>query len=254
MNSKKTSHSIQSVVRAAHILQMVAESPVPLTLQQIMVEMDLNRTTTWRLLQTLEELNYVERNPVTKSYELGHAPYLLLTKEQPFEPLIRRSRPFLEQLRDDINETVLLSIPKRAGTLTIDQIDAPHSIRPINYVNQLLPSHCTSNGKLVLSRMDEEELEYALQNPLKKVTPYTITDPHDMKRELEWIRHQGFSVSLREWDETENGCSVPILDSEDKAVGYISILGPHHRLTKERLLALSEKMKHTAAEISSQWA
>ncbi|UOQ44269.1 IclR family transcriptional regulator [Halobacillus salinarum] len=250
MNTTKN-HSIQSVVRAATIIQLIADSPTPMMINQITEITDLNRTTVWRLLETLESLDYVERDPVTKGYQLGYAPYRLFTKTNLYGPLIRRARPILEKLRDETNETVLLSVPKHNGTLTIDQIDAPYSIRAINYVNKFLPSHCTSNGKILLSRLPSEELELILERPLKQVTSFTITETNQLKEEIEWIRKYGFSLTLREWDESENGISAAILDERDELIGFVSLLGPYHRLTKEKMIDLAPKLKDKANSIAN---
>ncbi|MFC7319840.1 IclR family transcriptional regulator [Halobacillus campisalis] len=252
MNINKEENHVQSVVRAAHILQLVANSDHPITINQLSEETNLNRTTVWRLLETLEFLHYVERDLPTKGYQLGYAPYRLFSKNNMYLSLIRKARPLLEKLRDEINETVLLSVPKHNGTLTIDQIDAPHSIRPINLVNRLLPSHCTSNGKLLLSRLSIEEFNLILDRELEPITRFTITDPTLLQEELNWVRDHGFSLSLREWDESENGMSVEITDNRNELIGFISLLGPYQRLSKDKMLTLAPKIKSTAKEIAEK--
>ena len=250
MDIIKEENFVQSVIRADQIFQIVVDSEEPITINQISKKANLNRTTVWRLLETLEFLRYVEKDITTKGYRLGYAPYELFLKSDLHSSLIRIARPLLEKLRDEINETVLLSIPKHNGTLTIDQIDATRSIRPVNLVNRFLPSHCTSNGKLLLSNLSTKELDLVIEKPLEAITSFTITDPMALKEELYWIRNNGFSLSLKEWDESKNGLSVEIIDNQNKLVGFVSVLGPFQRLTKDKMIDLVPKVISISQEIT----
>ncbi|MFC0525180.1 IclR family transcriptional regulator [Pontibacillus salicampi] len=250
--TNKEEQSVQSVVRAIQILEAVVEHMEPITIQELVEKTNLNRTTVWRLLVTLENLHYVERDPITKGYQIGYAPNRLFAKTDVHGPLVRRARPLLEKLRDETDETVHLSVPKHNGTLTVDQIDAPRSIRVINYVNRFLPSHCTSNGKVLLSRLSNEELHILLDRSLEKVTPYTITTAKELMQEIEWVRKHGYGLAIREWDESENGISAPILSEQQELIGFVSVLGPYFRLPKEKMTQMAETIQQTAHSIAKE--
>ncbi|MBA9027639.1 IclR family transcriptional regulator domain-containing protein [Peribacillus huizhouensis] len=81
----------------------------------------------------------------------------------------------MERLRDTTQETVFLSVPKHNNTLTIDQIDPQQSVRLVDYVDAILPLHCTSNGMIFLGYLPKSELENLLHRPLEQCTPKTIT-------------------------------------------------------------------------------
>jgi IclR family transcriptional regulator, KDG regulon repressor len=248
-NNKQKNSSVQAVGRALSLLETVAESSHSISIGELVEKSNMNRTTVWRLIATLENFGYVERDPLTKGYQLGYAANRLAAQATNYGSLIRRARNTLEKLRDETQETVLLSIPKHYGTLTIDQIDPEHSIRVVDYVNAYLPLHCTSNGKLLLSLLPSEELDILLGQPLEQITPFTITKRDQLLEEIEIIRRRGIATSFGELDENENGISAPIFDQRKNLMAFISVCGPNFRLTKEKLLALTDRITGAAQEI-----
>ena len=249
--TKQENSSVQAVGRALSLLQLVAESNNSISISELVEKSGMNRTTVWRLIGTLENYGFVERDPLTKGYQLGIAANRLATQAtNHYDSLIRRARRSMEKLREETQETVLLSVPKHFGTLTVDQIDPEQSVRLVDYVNAYLPLHCTSNGKLLLSLLPQEELDIVLAEPLEKVTPFTITDRNQLLEEIEMVRRQGIATAVGELDENENGISAPIFDQRKNLVAFISVCGPSFRFTKEKMLALSDRIISAAKEIT----
>ncbi|MED1204555.1 IclR family transcriptional regulator [Heyndrickxia acidicola] len=242
---------MQAVDRALTLLKLVADNNAPILIGDLVNKSNMNRTTVWRLLATLEQHDFIERDPLTKGYCIGYAASRLGAGTDQYAPLVRRARPSMERLREETGESVLLSVPKHFGTLTIDQIDSPHSVRLIDYVNVLLPLHCTSNGKLLLSRLSNDELHTLFQQqPLEKMTQFTITDHEQLLKEVELVHKNGFGTSLGELDESENGISAPILDKQKNLIAFLSLCGPNFRFTKDRVLASAPLIISEAQRIS----
>jgi IclR family transcriptional regulator, KDG regulon repressor len=249
--TKQENSSVQAVGRALSLLQLVAESNISISIAELVEKSNMNRTTVWRLIGTLENFGFVERNPLTKGYQLGIAANRLATQAtNHYGSLIRRARNSMEKLREETQETVLLSVPKHYGTLTIDQIDPEHSIRLVDYVNAYLPLHCTSNGKLLLSLIPAKELDILLAEPLEKVTPFTITDRDQLLEEIQKVRRRGIATAVGELDENENGISAPIFDQRNNLIAFISVCGPSFRFTKEKMLALSDRIISATQEVT----
>jgi IclR family transcriptional regulator, KDG regulon repressor len=249
--TKQENSSVQAVGRALSLLQLVAESHHSVSIGELVEKSNMNRTTVWRLIGTLENFGYVERDPITKGYQLGiTANRLAAQATNHYGSLIRRARRSMEKLREETQETVLLSVPKHTGTLTVDQIDPVHSVRLVDYINAYLPLHCTSNGKLLLSMLPPEELDIVLREPFEKVTPYTITDREHLLEEIQKVRRQGIATAVGELDENENGISAPIYDQQKNLIAFISVCGPSFRFTKEKMFALSDRIIAAAQEIT----
>ncbi|WP_282940580.1 IclR family transcriptional regulator [Paenibacillus sp. RC67] len=248
---KQDNSSVQAVDRALLLLQLVGDSTEPVSIVDLADKSGMNRTTVWRLIGTLENHGFIERDPLTKGYLLGYAANRLAAQAPQYGSLIRRARKSMEELQEKTQETVLLSVPKHYGTLTIDQIDPPHSIRLVDYVNAFLPLHCTSNGKLLLSSFSKEELHFFLNQPMDKRTPFSITDPTLLLEEIEKVRTTGYATAIRELDENENGISAPLYNKQGRLVAFLSVCGPSFRFTDDKVLACTNSLLSATEEISS---
>lgn len=251
-NLSKGSSSVQAVERALMLLKFIGEMSTPLSIGEISKQTGLNRTTVWRLIGSLENQGFVEKNPVTKGYQLGYTIYQLVSQNDPYGPLIRRARQTLEKLKEESGETVLLSVPKNNGILTIDQINTDQTIRLIDYSNTISPLHCTSNGKVLLSLLPEKELEFLLEQPLKQYSKNTITDPEKLREEIENTRIQKVGLCIGELDENENAISAPIFDNKKNVIAFITIGGPSFRFPKEMLLSWRDSLLEAAKNIEEQ--
>ncbi|MGE7932519.1 IclR family transcriptional regulator [Viridibacillus arvi] len=250
--SNKESSSVQAVERALLILKFIGESPSPISVGDLAKQVELNRTTVWRLIGTLENQGFVEKEPISKGYQLGYSLFQLTSQNNPYDSLVRRARKILEELKDEVGETVLLSVPKQDGILTIDQIDTDHSVRLVDYSHTISPLHCTSNGKILLSLLPKKELDIILEQTLEPFSKYTITDPEELRKELEKTYTQKVGTSIGELDENENAISAPIFDRKKNLVAFITLGGPSFRLTKDDLLLLSDRMLEAAKQIEAQ--
>ncbi|OKL35616.1 IclR family transcriptional regulator [Domibacillus mangrovi] len=250
-NKKQEVSSVQAVDRALKLLTLIADSNTPVLAADLAVKANLNRTTVWRLLATLEGQDFIERDPFTKGYQLGYASTKLISGMDQYNPLIRRARRAMEQLLEKVHESVLLSVPKTFGVLTIDQINPSNqSIRVADYINSTMPLHGTSNGKLLLSYLSQNELDILLDRKLEQFTLHTITDREKLYEEIELIRKQGFATNFLESDENENGISAPILDKQGNLVSFLSVSGPSFRFSKEKVLSWAPTVIASAKEIT----
>lgn len=247
---EKEAVGVQSVRRALKLLRMIALQKAPVPLAALTELSGLNRTTVWRLLSTLELEGFVERDVLTKNYDLGQQATTLCTDiTQQYEPLIRLCRPIMERCAALTKEDVLLTVPRFGGVLTIDQIQSEHGVGIRDYTNIVSGLHCSSNGKLLLSYLPPEELDLFLQQALPAVTPKTITDPEALKREISRIAKAGYGISYGENGAHENGVSTSILQG-GQPIAFLNISGPDFRLTEAKIEKIVPEMRRVCAEIS----
>lgn len=250
--STSNNHNVQSVERALTLLQIIANGSSPLPISSVTDSSGLNRTTVWRLLTTLQEFGFIERDPISKGYQIGYSATKLCPDIQSqYGPLTRISLPYLEQLSASVNEDILLTVPRFQGMLTIYQQKSDNAIQIRDYSMQVSAYHSSSNGKLYLSYIDEEELEMILSQPMPQFTQNTITDPEVLRKEIEKARVNGYGMSLEENGIGENGVSVPITEA-NKPVAFINISGPSFRFTKERIMEILPEAFTIASQISSR--
>jgi DNA-binding IclR family transcriptional regulator len=252
MASRRSSspRTIQAVDRAVALMKVVADSREPLTVVELAAETGLNRSTAWRLLATLDLHGLVERDPVTQRYSVGYA-VLQIAAGGDHDALVRRARPALARLVDDTGETASLAVAKRFELVYVDQVESPQVMSP-NWLGRPAPLHATSSGKAFLAWLPQEERDALLTSTrLKRYTATTITSRSKLEDELDTVRELGYSVCVGELEQTLFGVSAAVLNERERPVAIVSVWGPEHRVTLERVPTVGRRTVQAAAEIKT---
>ena len=239
---------VQSVQRAAALLEAIADSAEPRTAPELAERCGLNRSTAWRILATLEEEGLVDRDPASNRYSIGLAAARLAAAAT--DSLPRAARPHLEELSRMTGETVSLAVPQRLQLVYVDQVQAPH-VMAADWLGRAVPLHATSTGKALLATLPPEELDAALTRSLPQFTDRTITDPTELRAELDRTKRRGYAVSRGELETALWGASAAVKDRNERAVAVVSVWGSTGRLkAKGRLDELGRAAAATASAIA----
>ena len=238
---------VQSVDRAVMLLRAISTSAHPPTAWELARACGINRSTAWRLLQTLEHHALVERDPTTGRYGIGYTA-LEVAASAGYDGLARRARPILERVAQDAGESVMLAAARRFSLVYVDQVDPP-TVPTANWLGRQLPLHATSTGKAYLAFMTREERDTALPARLERFTATTVTDRRTLETQLAEVRRAGFATCVGELEESLFGASAPVLSEQARPVAIVSVWGTEHRLPRERLDDVGERALAAAAEI-----
>jgi DNA-binding IclR family transcriptional regulator len=241
---------INSVLKAIDILQAFRTDEPRLSLAEISTRLDMPRSTTHNLLNTLLSRGFVEKTDDGR-YALGPAIVALTQSVRVNVELRDRAAPLLRELADACRESVYLTTLENDYALYIYAVESPRRLLARTAVGDRVLLHCISLGKAILSRLSSEEVEGIVNRVgLPKFTETTITDLDALKAELEQIRAQGYAVD-REEHETGTYCiGVPILDSRGQAVGACSVSSLDPELISGDPPECAVRVMHTAQEIS----
>jgi DNA-binding IclR family transcriptional regulator len=237
---------IQSVDRAAELLDALAAASGPLTAPALADRCGLNRSTAWRILATLEQHGLVEREPETNRYGLGIA-VLRLAAAAGHQPLVRLARPLLERLAASSGETVNLAVARRLELVYADQVQAPHVMAP-DWLGHRVPLHATSTGKAFLAALPEAELDGIT---LDRFTETTITDAAALRAELDAVRARGFAASRGELEPALWGVSAAARDRAGRPAAVVSVWGAGERVG-DRLDALGADVAGAARALEAR--
>ena len=247
VSARSPSTRIQSVDRAIRLLKAIADSPVPLTLPAVARTADVNPSTAWRLLATLEDHGFVARNG--SRYGVGYS-VVRIAASADETALKTAARPLLERLVDETQEAVSLSVPRQLTIVSIDHIAAPRVVSA-GWVGEQLPLHCTSNGKLLLASLPDDELAAFLRRPLTRLTPATITDPRALRAELQNLRERRYGTEIEEFEPGLHAVSAAARDARDKPIAILSVSGPAYRIPRPRLDTIGALLVQAAPELET---
>lgn len=227
-------YKIKVLQKLFAILDLFFDENVEMTAGEIAKTLEMNRTSTFRILSNLEEEGYLEFDPATARYRLGPKLLILGSYANPFLHLKRAARPFLEKLNRQSGETVHLAVLRGGETFYLDKIEGRKTIRvTLSQVGHQLPAHCSSVGKLLLAFIPEEEAEnHVSARGLEVFTENTIRTWTQLKDELRKIRREGLS---RDLEEVEYGlaCLAAPVHCGETVVAAVSVSMPITRLQSE---------------------
>lgn len=199
--------------------------------------LDLNRTSAYRLLNTLTDHALVRRGP-DGEWQLGIA---LLELASHVEDDIRRaSRPVLEELAHRFGETVVLSIPDGNDVVAVDQALGDH--RPLRVDYRQGTRHLQSqgaHGRAVLAYASEEHIQRVLD---------AEPDSDGVRDRLADVRRRGYAYSHDELQSGASGVAVPIRTPEGRTIASLGVVAPVARFPDEA--GAADELKQAAARIA----
>jgi IclR family acetate operon transcriptional repressor len=242
-------NKVQSLDRALEILKLLGSEP-EMRVTDLARRLEVHKSTVFRLLATLQEHGLVEQNPSTERYRLGYGLVRLAGSVVAELDLARTARGVLEQLALRTGETVNLAILQGDQVVNIDQIAAPNLVVNVNWVGKQTPLHATSNGKVLLARLPEDERRRLLSRALPRLTPRTITDPRILEKQLRRVVEEGYAFTLEELEVGLNAVAAPVFAADGRVLAAVSVAGPAYRVTPQRLTELGEMTKDAGEAIS----
>jgi IclR family pca regulon transcriptional regulator len=241
---------IQSVSRALSILELFSDTRPALSVSEVAELTGLNRATCYRFCQTLRQLGYLEElgdrrfRPGLKAVSLAHS--ALSSRELP-----ELAMPYLQRLREEINETVNMGLLDDTEVVYVARVLSDHLISLRLYVGSRLPAYASSLGRAILAFLPEEEAESIIdRSELKQLTDHTIVNRKRLTAELKQIRERGYALNDQEIANGLRGVAAPVLTEFGQPLAAINISIPHPLTGPEEIEdVLAPKVMATAREI-----
>lgn len=242
---------IQSVDRALSIIEAFRNGSDELGVTELGKRLGLHKSTTHGILTTLCSRGYVEQDPITGKYRLGIRLFEMGSLVLDRMDLQIQAGPILDGLREGFQETVHLVIADGLDVVYISKRESPRSVRIVSQVGRRLPCHCTGVGKVLLAALAPGDLDRLLgTGELKRFTQNTITDPKQLREELDRVRECGYAFDNEEIEEGLRCVAAPVSDMTGKAIAAISVAGPRSRMTLERMSGMAGTVKTAARDLS----
>lgn len=238
------------LMRALGVIEYVATSRRPLTISEIAEGTSLPLTTAHRLVGGLETRGLLQHPLGSKRYEVGDAMLSLGAKVIGAGLRGVGRHAILQELARRIGEQCEIGIVRHGRVIYVD------NIRPLGATGLQFdpgveaPLHCSSTGKLFLSRRSvgpRERLVRALV--LERFTDRTIVDPDALLEELALTRRRGWATSNEEFVAGVVGCAVPVLGPDGTLVAGLGVSVPAARTSLAELQRLIPAMREAAERL-----
>jgi DNA-binding IclR family transcriptional regulator len=253
VTDSKDRYLINSILRASNILKCFLGEKTLFKISDIARQLKLDRSTTYRILLSLEKCGFVKKDKKTGEYSLGVAAFEIGNTYLRRMDFIQISKPIMAGLALKVQETVHLAVLSDTEIVYVDKNDSPRSLGVISKIGQRAPVYCTALGKVLLAHQPENETSRIInQIRLKPVTKNTITSQKKLLEELKEVRKRGYALDRREREEDVECIGAPIRNHLGNVIAALSISGPQKKInTLQEKQFISEVVK-AAALISSK--
>ena len=243
--SKTETSSIQVIDRLTALLEAIVRNRDPASLKVLAAETGLHPSTAFRILSSAIANGLVSRQG--NVYHLGIRLLQLGSRISTHQDLRREALPLMEHLRDQIGETVNLTVRQGDEVVYLDRALPDRMMRVEQRIGSHAPLHVTAVGKLMLGEAGEDACrEYAHRTGLPGYTRNSLVDAAQLVQHVAECARTGVAYDNEE-AETGVGCiGVLIHDSDGQIVAGLSISAPIERRRDEWIDAL----KTTTHELS----
>lgn len=229
-------NQITTVLRAFQLLKCFSTEKPELTVTELSCMLGVHKSTISRMLTTLTSLQIVNRNPETGRFRLGIGLLELASKVTLHADLRQIARAYLRKLSEDTQEMVNLAVLDSDESVNIDQaVSYDRHISGIGWLGRRTPLHVSSTGKVFLAYLPEHEITRFLSKPLERYTEFTITDPFQIRDEIQAIRKRGYGTGIQELEIGLNAVAAPIRNHNGDVIAAVSVTAPSPRLNLERI-------------------
>jgi DNA-binding IclR family transcriptional regulator len=248
-----TGPNIQVIDRAVTLLDLLAASERPVGMTELARGAGLSKTTTRRVLASLERHKLCERTPEGQ-YRLGLKLFELGMFVQERLDLRERSRAELTRLAEASKLTAFLCIREDRRAICIERIDGPYAHSLALRLGGALPLHTGAAPLVLLAYCSDEEVEQYLEHePLHDgLTERTATTREEILARVHSVRERGYAVSNQDVTTGVAAIGAPVFDHSRTLVASISVSGLTPHVLGKNEGPLVEQVCAAAAAVSRE--
>jgi IclR family pca regulon transcriptional regulator len=228
---------IEALHRGLSILEVFSQDTASMSLAEISAQVELDKSTVFRFVYTLEQLGYLERDSETKRYRPGLQVLKLGFSALNSLDIVQLAQPYLVALQKETKESVNMAIRDGVDVVYIARFTPPQIVNINLQIGSRLPVYCTSMGKALLAYLSDEEVYDLLgPGPYESLTPNTITSFDVLAVELAATRVHGYAISDEELTMGVRSAAALIRREDNSYVASINISVLSSRYSRDQLI------------------
>ena len=247
--------AIQSLDRGLAILEAVAASTRPVPLRHLTDLIGIDRSSVFRLANTLRQRRFLAHPKDSKDYILGPTAWRL-SRRYARTVLGTFFHHYLQELTATLRETSHFAVREGIEVFFIDhQLPVGQAVSVAGQTGEYAPLHCTAHGKALLADADRADLANLLgRAPLQVYTRRTVKSLARLARVCSQVRADGFALDDGEYIEEVRCVAAPIRDPHGEIIASVGISSPVTRLQTRAIARAAAEVKKTAGAISASLA
>lgn len=204
-----------------------------------------------KILSTFRAFGLLQQDPQTRLYSVGIEAFALGSRFVNYHPLCREALPLVRRLVDRTGHSARLSVLSDKRIIYLLQADGPLLSDTGWRAGMYLPPHATTAGKVALAFLDDETREEMLAGlEMPQLTPNTVTDKDELRRQLSEIAKTGYASSRGESTAGLGATSVPVFAAQNEMIAMLSLAYPEHVVDRKEEAKLAAALHEAARTLS----
>lgn len=243
---------IQSVQRAAAILELFLTSEGSLGITDFSRKLELPKATVAGLVATLEAGGYLEQEPEGGKYRLGPTVLHLGVHYSANMDIVTLGRAWIERLCFQFGATVNVGMLIGNQLVLIMRAEPKKGYMVFPQAGSILPFHSSCIGKLLLASLDAERRQELLAAcSFERFTPKTITSRKAFAEELRRVEESDLAFEDEESIGGLAGVGGPIRNHRGEMIAAFVLNGSPDFIAG-RKQEIIEAIRLTSREVSAQ--
>jgi DNA-binding IclR family transcriptional regulator len=218
----------EAVARAARVLALFTRTHPELMLNQLVERTGVPKATLLGILNTLVAHDLLLRDTPQGPYRLGFAWLRLGDVRRNLLDIRESALPLMRQVRDAVNETVILSLKVGDRRVHLDYVESLQPIRRVTQLGQEGPLHVGAAGLVLLAGMPSADIEAYLARRQDVAEPRA-----ELLQTLAGVKRDGYAVVAGTVNPHTAAVSAPVKSYTGETVAALTVSCPNERFTKE---------------------
>ena len=219
---------VRSLAKGFQILETFTATQTEFTQSEISRRTGLDPGTTFRMVQTLLALGYIQKVEDTRRFRLSLKVLDLGFNAVARTDLRAAARPILRALVGSIIEAASLAVLDGAEMVYLERVHAGLARLGVDVrIGTRLPAYYTAMGQAVLAFLPENTVRQILKlRKRRKLNPNTPVTIDEITRCLDRVRRQGYAVADPNIIVGLRVLAAPVLDADGQSIAAISAAAP----------------------------
>lgn len=242
--------TIKMLDKALSVLDTLRTAKERLGVNEIAKRCDLNPSTTFRILKTLEVNGWAFQCSDDR-YLIGQKVSFVTEKNNLLLALKDVASLTMNRYTSELHQAMNLIVRDGADCFILQQSRTKRLFDYVAPINTAMPFYACAGGKILLSELPILMVDKLLQSTsMAPLTQHTITSADVFWAELRKVAQQGYAFDFQESSPNGSCVAVPLRDNEGTIIASLSFSGFIGISSTDVLLPYVPTLREAAAEIS----
>jgi DNA-binding IclR family transcriptional regulator len=252
--SSKTNkrNTVAVIEKALTIISFLEKTKDGIGLTEIAKQTNINKTSCYRILQTLMLDNVVEYGDLEGTYRLGFRLLELGNIVKQRIDVRTIALPYMKELTEKTDDTTYLCILNDNKSLCIERVEGTHVQILLLNVGDVWPLYVGAAPRAMLAFLEEEKVNEILATAKAndEINSHSYVTDIDYKKLVRDTKKKGYSVSFEDVISGVSSIGAPIFNNQGKVIASISISSTSKKISKNKEDEIAQDVVNTANQIS----